>query len=121
MAEEQKRAQQVHAFIRRAEPAAATLSWIDRLNPYRRMKANPRAINVQALPENLVLPLKKSVVREYRTPGEANVRIAISSRKLSDQIFMITEFDHYPNSNRHRNRPGSSWHNEKAHGNGSEF
>jgi hypothetical protein len=39
------------------------------------MKPKPKAINVDVLPENLVLPIKKSVVREYRAPGEASVRI----------------------------------------------
>lgn len=82
VAEEQKRAQQVHAYIRQAEPTATTINWIERLNPYRKMKANPKAINVDALPDNLVLPMKKSIVREYRAPGESNT--ATTTRGISD-------------------------------------
>lgn len=73
VAEEQKQAQQIHAYIRRAEPTAATVNWLDRFNPYRKLKANPKAVNVGALPDHLVLPMKKSVVREYRAPGESSV------------------------------------------------
>ncbi|KAG8828461.1 calcium channel protein, partial [Serendipita sp. 399] len=82
VAEEQKRAQQVHAFIQRAEPTTIAISWIERLNPYRKMRANPKTINVAALPESLVLPMKKEIVREYRAPGEANA--ANSTRGLAD-------------------------------------
>jgi hypothetical protein len=35
------------------------VSWIDRLNPYRLVKAKPNAMRVKALPESLVLPLKR--------------------------------------------------------------
>jgi hypothetical protein len=77
VAEEQKRAHQVQAYIQRAEPTATKISWLDRINPYRRMKANPAAVNVGALPGHLVLPLKKSVVREYRAPGESSVSVLV--------------------------------------------
>lgn len=73
VAEEQKRAQQVHAYIRRAEPAAATINWIERLNPYRRLRANPRAVDVGTIPGNLVLPMRQALVRDYRAPGEPTV------------------------------------------------
>lgn len=36
------------------------VSWIDRFNPYRLIKAKPNAMRVKALPESLVLPLKQS-------------------------------------------------------------
>ena len=61
VAEEQKRKQQIEAFIRKSEPLSAHVSWIDRLNPYRLMKAHHGAIKVNALPPNLVLPLKQNV------------------------------------------------------------
>ena len=61
IAEEQKRKQQMEAFIRKTEPVSAHVSWIDRLNPYRLMKAHHNSIKVDTLPANLVLPLKQSV------------------------------------------------------------
>ncbi len=61
VAEEQKRKQQIEAFIRKAEPLSTRTSWIDRLNPYRLMNARHTAINVDSLPHNLVLPLKQNV------------------------------------------------------------
>ncbi|KAG8827931.1 calcium channel protein [Serendipita sp. 401] len=119
VAEEQKRAQQVHAFIQRAGPTTITISWIEYLNPYRRMKANPKTINVAALPENLVINMKKSIVREYRAPGEANT--VNSSRGLTDtQIIqgplgtmrrfmgMDNGFEHVPLTTLKGGRPVSS-------------
>jgi voltage-dependent calcium channel len=73
VAEEHKKAHQVQAYLQRAEPTAMSINWLDRFNPYRRLKANPKSVNVVALPGHLVLPLKKSVVREYRAPGESSV------------------------------------------------
>jgi hypothetical protein len=61
VAEEQKRKRQIEEFIRKAEPASAHVSWIDRLNPYRLMSANRNAVKVNTLPPNLVLPLKQNV------------------------------------------------------------
>jgi len=61
VAEEQKRKRQIEEFIRKAEPASAHVSWIDRLNPYRLASANRNAVKVSTLPPNLVLPLKHRV------------------------------------------------------------
>jgi hypothetical protein len=61
VAEEEKRKEQIEAFIRKSEPASAHVSWIDRLNPYRLMKAHHHSIKVETLPPNLVLPLKQNV------------------------------------------------------------
>ncbi|OXH34034.1 high-affinity cell membrane calcium channel [Cryptococcus neoformans] len=61
IAEEQKRKQQIQAFIHRAEAPSAHASWIDRLNPYRLMTARHRAVRVKTLPPNLILPLKQNV------------------------------------------------------------
>ncbi|KAK8858595.1 hypothetical protein IAR55_002824 [Kwoniella newhampshirensis] len=60
IAEEQKRKQQIEAFIRKAEMPSAHVSWIDRLNPYRLMTARHTAVKVDTLPPNLVLPLKQN-------------------------------------------------------------
>jgi hypothetical protein len=61
VAEEEKRKEQIEAFIRKSEPASAHVSWIDRLNPYRLMKAHHHSVKVETLPPNLVLPLKQNV------------------------------------------------------------
>lgn len=61
IAEEQKRKQQLQAFIHRAEAPSAHASWIERLNPYRLMRAHHRAVKVDTLPPNLILPLKQNV------------------------------------------------------------
>lgn len=37
------------------------VSWIDRLNPYRLMKAHHHSVKVATLPPNLLLPLKQNV------------------------------------------------------------
>ncbi|WVR06351.1 hypothetical protein IAU60_003382 [Kwoniella sp. DSM 27419] len=61
IADEQKRKQQIEAFIRKAEPQSAHVSWIDRLNPYRLMKAHHTAVKVGTLPPNLILPFKQNI------------------------------------------------------------
>lgn len=58
--EEQKRKRQVEDFIRRREPQSAHVSWIDRLNPYRLLKARHPVVQVRSLPPSLVLPLKQT-------------------------------------------------------------
>ena len=60
VAEEQKRQRQIEDFIRRSEPTAGRVTWIDRLNPYRYFDAQRGAVKVEALPPNLVLPLKQA-------------------------------------------------------------
>jgi hypothetical protein len=67
VAEEQKRKEQIDAFIRKSEPESAHVSWIDRLNPYRLMKAHHHSIKVETLPPNLVLPLKQNVGMDVGT------------------------------------------------------
>ncbi|KAL7418234.1 Ion transport protein-domain-containing protein [Mrakia frigida] len=79
VAEELKRKQQIEAFIKKTQPKTSHSSWLDRWNPYRLLKAKPRAIAVQNLPPNLVLPLKKSIVREFSDAGAGR-----SDRALSD-------------------------------------
>jgi hypothetical protein len=81
VAEEQKRKRQVEDFIRRGEPRSAHVSWIDRLNPYRLMKAKPSAVRVQALPEALVLPLKQNV----GDVGHASDRAVVTSGQYTKE------------------------------------
>ena len=69
MAEELKRKQQIEAFIRKTQPKSTHSSFLDRWNPYRLLKGKPKAIAVDNLPPNLVLPLKKSIVRDFADLG----------------------------------------------------
>jgi hypothetical protein len=64
IAEDAKRKQQVEAYIQRTEPVSAHVSWIERLNPYRLLRAKPKSVNVSNLPIDLALPLQKAVLRE---------------------------------------------------------
>ena len=85
VAEEQKRAQQVQAYIRKSEPVSVRTNWIDKINPYRWLRAKPKAVEVSALPSNLVLPIKKSVVQDYKgggVGGSVSNRLVISLLSL---------------------------------------
>ncbi|KAG8959952.1 calcium channel protein [Tulasnella sp. 419] len=62
VAEEHKRNQQFNDYLRKSEPTATRVNWVDKWNPYRFIKANPKSLAVESMPSNLVLPLKKAVV-----------------------------------------------------------
>lgn len=61
MAEEQKRKEQIESFIRKTEPASAHVSWVERWNPYRLIKGRHKAVKIDTVPQNLILPLKQSI------------------------------------------------------------
>jgi hypothetical protein len=82
IAEEQKRKRQVEEFIRRGAPQSAHVSWIDRLNPYRLVKARHQAVQVRSLPQNLALPLKQTVGADV---GEAPAASRSSALDVSKQ------------------------------------
>lgn len=65
VAEEEKRTQQIKAFVARAAPStSAAIGWLERLNPYQYLKADPKSVAVETLPSNLVLPLQKAIVQD---------------------------------------------------------
>ncbi|KAG9016762.1 calcium channel protein [Tulasnella sp. 427] len=66
VAEEQKRARQFDAYLRKAEPSSTQVDWLERWNPYRFVKAAPKSVAVESMPSGLVLPLKKAIVQEGR-------------------------------------------------------
>lgn len=68
VAEEQKRKQQIESFIRKTEPVSAHVSWIERLNPYRLIKGRHKAVRVDSVPQNLILPLKQSIGQDVGAP-----------------------------------------------------
>lgn len=79
VAEEQKRSRQASHFWAAQRPQKARAAWVRRLNPYRWFEAKPKAIAVDQLPSNLVLPMQKSLVQDYAYP----IRESISFVKVS--------------------------------------
>jgi voltage-dependent calcium channel len=65
VAEEHKRSRQASHFWAAHRPEKARAAWVRRLNPYRWFEAKPKAIAVDQLPSNLVLPMQKSLVQDY--------------------------------------------------------
>lgn len=69
IAEEAKRGQQVGNYFQTTQgPDKTWGAWIHRFNPYRWFKPSPRAIVVDNLPSNLVLPMQKALVQDYGLP-----------------------------------------------------
>lgn len=68
IAEEQKRKQQIENFIRKSAPVSTHVTLLERLNPYRLLKARHKAVRVDALPANLILPLKQSIGADVGAP-----------------------------------------------------
>lgn len=68
VAEEAKRSQQANLYFRTQEPEKHRPAWVRKLNPYRWFRASPRAIVVENLPSNLVLPMQKALVQDYGLP-----------------------------------------------------
>ena len=68
VAEEQKRSRQASHFWAAQRPQKARAPWVRRLNPYRWFEAKPKAIAVDQLPSNLILPMQKSLVQDYALP-----------------------------------------------------
>lgn len=65
VAEEQKKSKQASHFYNQQKAKHAGSGWLQRLNPYRWVKANPETAKVANLPSNLVLPMQKTLVQDY--------------------------------------------------------
>ncbi|KAJ7058571.1 Ion transport protein-domain-containing protein [Mycena amicta] len=69
VAEEAKKGKQASNYWEEAHrPTAGHVSWLRKLNPYRWIRASPVEVRVEGLPSNLVLPMQKSLVEDYRVP-----------------------------------------------------
>lgn len=81
VAEEVKRSQQASNYFQTEEPDKTKATWIQWLNPYRWFKPSPRAIVVESLPPNLVLPMQKALVQDYSlsVPERRPTRVSFSS------------------------------------------
>ena len=73
VAEESKRSRQASHFWASHRPEKARATWVRKLNPYRWFKAKPKALAVEQLPSNLVLPMQKTLVQDYHFSKEAHV------------------------------------------------
>jgi hypothetical protein len=69
VAEESKKGKQASTYWATHQPQEGKATWIRRLNPYRWVKADPVKVKVENLPANLVLPMQKALVQDYRLPG----------------------------------------------------
>lgn len=79
VAEEQKRKQQLEAFVNRREPQAKAISWFrGKINPYNYTKGKPRTVTV----ENLVLPNKTYLLPDlHDMPRSEKVSCARGDRR----------------------------------------
>ncbi|PCH34579.1 hypothetical protein WOLCODRAFT_106220 [Wolfiporia cocos MD-104 SS10] len=70
IAEESKRTRQASNYWASHRPQQASVPWLRKFNPYRWIKAQPKAIAVEQLPSDLVLPMQKNLVDDYTLPGD---------------------------------------------------
>jgi voltage-dependent calcium channel len=62
--EEAKKSKQATSFWASQQPQDMAPRWTRFLNPYRWIKAKPKALAVDNLPSNLVLPVQQSLVED---------------------------------------------------------
>ncbi|KAG9307249.1 hypothetical protein G9A89_017077 [Geosiphon pyriformis] len=79
-AEEEKRKQQVKAFLRKAGPKVKQEDIIDSWNVYRFFKAKPKSLAVENIPSSLILSTQKSRVRDFLNEDNIIMQNKKSSR-----------------------------------------
>ena len=70
----------VSLYFRTQEPDKNRQTWVRKLNPYRWFDPSPRAIVVENLPSNLVLPMQKALVQDYGLPVPERRPSRVNSR-----------------------------------------
>lgn len=65
IAENSKKSRQASRYWAAHRPQETRMPWLRRLNPYRWIKAQPKAIAVEQLPSDLILPMQKTLVDSY--------------------------------------------------------
>ncbi|EPS97893.1 hypothetical protein FOMPIDRAFT_1127618 [Fomitopsis schrenkii] len=65
IAENSKKSRQASHYWAAHRPQETHIPWLRRLNPYRWIKAQPKAIAVEQLPSDLILPMQKTLVDSY--------------------------------------------------------
>jgi hypothetical protein len=76
VAEELKKSKQASNFWTNQQHQEKKDSWFHRMNPYRWLDPKPKAIAVEHLPTNLVLPMQKALVQDYQLPSRSLTRNA---------------------------------------------
>jgi hypothetical protein len=107
VAEEAKRSQQASLYFQTQEPDKTRAAWVHKLNPYRWFKPSPRAIVVETLPSNLVLPMQKSLVQDYKMPERrpSRVRFFPFPSSLPRRCFVLMISCVVPDSGERKARP----------------
>lgn len=82
IAEEAKRGRQASHYWAAQQLDKPQHTWYTKLNPYAWLKPSPKAIAVESLPSNLVLPMQKTLIQDYSMPKrEGSVK---KVRRFSD-------------------------------------
>ena len=85
VAEESKRSRQASHYWASHRPQQVRAGWVRKLNPYRWLKAQPKAIEVE-LPSNLVLPMQKALVQDYSLPKRDNsIRVRVLAQNMNGE------------------------------------
>jgi hypothetical protein len=88
IAEEAKKGRQASHYWASQRQETTHISWVKKLNPYRWFAPAPKAIAVDNLPSNLVLPMQKALVQDYggpkREPSAKVCLTLIRSRTVTD-------------------------------------
>lgn len=93
--ENEKHKEQLRLFIAKIEPEARTARWYAKLNPYKYLRTRPSAVAVAVhyanLPSNMMLPMRRSMVKDILTSKEGGVRIDRSIRVGKGLIWSQTD------------------------------
>ncbi|KAI0919913.1 hypothetical protein AcV5_001858 [Taiwanofungus camphoratus] len=92
IAEESKRSRQASNYWASHQPQKAGASWVRKLNPYRWFKAQPKAVAVEQLPTNLVLPMQRTVVEDYTLPKEGITVEDPSAKKVISRQYSAKSY-----------------------------
>jgi voltage-dependent calcium channel len=74
VAEEAKKGRQASHYWAAQQPEKSRETWLHKLNPYTWFNPSPKAIAVENLPSNLVLPMQKALVQNYGMPKREGSR-----------------------------------------------
>ena len=84
VAEEAKRSQQATSFWANEQTQQGPVSWTRYLNPYRWFRPSPRAIVVENLRSDLVLPMQKAIVQGNALGRQNSVGRSVGLFFISD-------------------------------------
>ncbi|KAH9916480.1 Ion transport protein-domain-containing protein [Fomitopsis serialis] len=109
IAENSKRSRQASHYWASHRPQETRIPWLRRLNPYRWMKAQPKAIAVEQLPSDLILPMQKTLVDSYPMQEKIVADSAKSYLRHLQKLFAgETDADRVPLAAMRKNRRDSA-------------